>query len=123
VSAPGRAIAPTYRSMSSAVNVPARTGSLRKAGAQEGEVACADNLLRQPRDLKKEHVRAPQQLPRAQKPVQEAGRVGDVEDREPPDTPRVAHRRDPGNYSAPIVTDHDSRPFSAGQDQALHIAR
>jgi hypothetical protein len=49
--------------------------------------------------------------------------VGDVEDREPPDAPGVAHRRDPRNYSAPIVPDHGSGPFSAGQDQALHVAR
>ena len=37
--------------------------------------------------------------------------------------PGVAHRRDPGNYGAPIVPDHGGRPFSAGQYQALHIAR
>src|SRR5215218_7829931 len=92
-------------------------------GAQEGEVTCSDNLLRQPRDLKEEYVRAPQQLPRFRKPIQGASRVGNVEDREPFDATGVAHRRDPGGYSAPIVPDHGSRPFPAGRYQALHIAR
>src|SRR5215203_5108620 len=89
--------------------------------AQEGEVTCSDNLLRQPRNLKKEHVRAPKQLHWAQKPIQGASRVRDVEDREPFEATGVAHRRDPGGYSVPIVPDHGSRPFLTGQDQALHV--
>src|SRR5919112_5294794 len=80
-----------------------------QGGAQEGKVTCADNLLRQPGDLEEEHVRAPQQLPRAFESIQEASRVRNVEDREPPDASGVAHRRDPGNYSAPIMPDHGSR--------------
>src|SRR5918995_1101614 len=94
-----------------------------KNRAQEGEVTCSDNLLRQPRDLKKEHVRASKQLHWAQKPIQGASRVGNIEDRELFDALGVAHRRDPGGYGAPIVANHDSRLFSAGQYQALYIAR
>ncbi len=49
--------------------------------------------------------------------------MGDVEDRELSDATGVAHCHGPGNYSAPIVSDHDSCLFSAGQDKALHITR
>src|SRR5919112_5379715 len=94
-----------------------------QGGAQEGEVTRSDNLLRQPRDLEKEHVRAPQQLHRAQEPIQEASRVRDVEDRELFHALGVAHRRDPGDYSTPIVPDHVGRLSPTGHDQALHVAR
>jgi hypothetical protein len=100
----------------------ARPVRLAAQGPAQGlEVPGRDQPFGQPRGLEGEDVPAAAQLSGAAQALEEADRMGRVEDHQPLDALGVVHGQQPGQPAAPVVAGDRGRADAQGHDQVGHL--